>query len=109
MLIDALQRLLPVPTPAFCGGCLTPSLRLRMFSTLLRLGVRSRLGDMRDLERLKRVFEGATMPPPRGVRFREDIDRRRGGRMGGGRAARGRCSICTAAGSSAARRRRIAR
>jgi acetyl esterase/lipase len=32
--------------------------------------VRSRLGDMRDLARLKRVFEGWRMPPPRGVNFR---------------------------------------
>src|ERR1700722_13578542 len=27
---------------------------------------------MRDLERLKRVFEGASMPSPRGVKFREE-------------------------------------
>jgi monoterpene epsilon-lactone hydrolase len=51
---------------------LTPSLRLRLFSMFLRLGVRSRLGDMRDLSRLKRVFEGASLPAPRGVRFREE-------------------------------------
>jgi acetyl esterase/lipase len=34
--------------------------------------VRSRLGDMRDLEQMRRVFEGRTLPPPRGVRFRAD-------------------------------------
>jgi len=51
---------------------LTPSLRLRLFSMFLRLGVRWRLGDMRDLARLKRVFEGASMPAPRGVRFRQE-------------------------------------
>ena len=48
------------------------SLRLYLFSMLVRLAVRSRLGDMRDLAHLKRVFEGATIPPPRGVRFRPD-------------------------------------
>jgi len=51
---------------------LAPSLRLRMFAAVLRLTVRSRLGDMRDLARLKRVFEGFSLPPPRGVRFRAD-------------------------------------
>ena len=58
--------------PPVCGGSLTASLRLRLFSTLLRLSVRPRLGDMRDLARLKRVFEGSTMPSPRGVKFREE-------------------------------------
>ena len=51
---------------------MTPSLQLRAVSVLIRWMVRSRLGDMRDLERLKRVFEGWSLPPPRGVRFRED-------------------------------------
>jgi acetyl esterase/lipase len=50
----------------------TPSLRLRLYSALLRVAVRPRLGDMRDLAHLKRVFEGATVPAPRGVRFRAD-------------------------------------
>ena len=40
---------------------------------------------MRDLKRLKRVLEGVTLPPPRGVRFRADVDRRRRRGMGGGR------------------------
>ena len=51
---------------------MTPSLRLRLFSRLISWRVRARLGDMRDLERLKRVFEGRSLPPPRGVRFRDD-------------------------------------
>ncbi|MDE3177676.1 MAG: alpha/beta hydrolase [Pseudomonadota bacterium] len=51
---------------------MAPSLRLRVYAALLRLSVRSRLGDMRDLGRLRRVFEGVTLPPPRGVRFRAD-------------------------------------
>jgi acetyl esterase/lipase len=55
---------------------LAPSLRLRLFAALLRLTVRSRLGDMRDLARMKRVFEGFSLPPPRGVGFRA-------GRVGG--------------------------
>ena len=51
---------------------MTPSLQLRAVSVLISWMVRSRLGDMRDLERLKRVFEGRSLPSPRGVRFRED-------------------------------------
>ena len=51
---------------------MAPSFRLRAFSALVRLSVRSRLGDMRDLDKMKRVFEGVTLPPPRGVRFRAD-------------------------------------
>jgi acetyl esterase/lipase len=51
---------------------LAPSLRLRLFGAILRLTVRSRLGDMRDLARLKRVFEGVSIPAPRDVRFRPD-------------------------------------
>src|SRR4051812_14754577 len=43
-----------------------------MYSTLLQLSVRSRVGDMRDLKKLKRVFEGFSVPPPRGVRFIAD-------------------------------------
>jgi acetyl esterase/lipase len=41
-------------------------------SILISWTVRKRLGDMRDLEKLKRVFEGRSLPPPAGVRFRED-------------------------------------
>ena len=48
------------------------SLQLRLASGLIRLTVRSRLGDMRDIARLKRVFEGKTLPAPRGVRFHGD-------------------------------------
>ena len=51
---------------------MAPSLRLQMFAAMLRLTVRSRLGDMRDLARLKRVFEGFSLPAPRGVRFHAD-------------------------------------
>jgi epsilon-lactone hydrolase len=51
---------------------LTQSLQLRLASGLIRLTVRSRLGDMRDLDQLKRVFEGRSLPPPRGVRFHGD-------------------------------------
>ena len=51
---------------------MAPSLQLRLLSALLRISVRSRLGDMRDLKRLRRVFEGASMPLPRGVKFREE-------------------------------------
>lgn len=51
---------------------MTPSLRLRLVCVLISWTVRSRLGDMRDLDRLKRVFEGRSLPPPRGVRFRDD-------------------------------------
>ena len=51
---------------------MAPSFRLRAFSALVRLSVRSRLGDMRDLDKMKRVFEGVKLPPPRGVRFRAD-------------------------------------
>lgn len=51
---------------------MAPSLQLRLFAALLRLTIRSRLGDMRDLNRLQRVFEGVRMPAPRGVCFRPD-------------------------------------
>ncbi len=51
---------------------MTPSLQLRFAANIIRLAVRSRLGDMRDLERLKQVFEGYSLPPPRGVRFQAD-------------------------------------
>jgi len=51
---------------------LTPSLQLRLVSLIISWTVRKRLGDMRDLEKLKRVFEGRTLPPPRGVSFRAD-------------------------------------
>ncbi len=51
---------------------MAPSFRLRAFSALVRLSVRSRLGDMRDLDKMKRVFEGVKLPAPRGVRFRGD-------------------------------------
>jgi epsilon-lactone hydrolase len=62
----------PVANAPLSGGPSAPSLRLRLFSTLIRLSVRSRLGDMRDLARLARVFEGYRMPAPRGVRFRPE-------------------------------------
>ncbi len=52
---------------------MTPSVRLRLFSSLVRLTVRPRLGDMRDLERLRRVFEAVSGPPPRGCEFRSDV------------------------------------
>jgi acetyl esterase/lipase len=45
---------------------------LRFYALAVRLAVRSRLGDMRDLEKLRRVFEGVPVPPPRGVKFRHD-------------------------------------
>jgi len=51
---------------------LAPSFRLRLFSAVVRATVRSRLGDMRDLAKLKRVFEGFSLPAPRGVGFRAD-------------------------------------
>jgi acetyl esterase/lipase len=50
----------------------TPSLQLRIASNLIKLTVRSRLGDMRDLNKMKRVFEGFSLPPPAGVRFPGD-------------------------------------
>ena len=49
------------------------SLQLRVASSLIRLTIRSRLGDMRDLDRMQRVFGGVTVPPPRGVSFRPDV------------------------------------
>ncbi len=39
---------------------------------MIKLIVRARLGDMRDLKHMKRVFEGMSLPPPRGVRFRSE-------------------------------------
>jgi acetyl esterase/lipase len=51
---------------------LTPSFQLRLASNLIRLTVRTRLGDMRDLKRLRRVFEGFSLPDPRGVSFHGD-------------------------------------
>ncbi len=51
---------------------MTPSLQIRIASNLIKLIVRSRLGDMRDLDHMKRVFEGFSLPPPRGVRFPGD-------------------------------------
>lgn len=48
---------------------MTPSLQLRFAANMIRLMLRRRLGDMRDLDRLRRVFEGYSLAPPRGVRF----------------------------------------
>ncbi len=43
-----------------------------MVTLIIKWTVRARLGDMRDLDHLKRVFEGRSLPDPRGVRFRAD-------------------------------------
>ena len=84
------------------------SLQLRLVTGIIRLTVRSRLGDMRDLARLKRVFEGGSLPPPRGVRFHGDTIGGVAGEWAHGGGDRP-LLYCTAAASSAARRRRIAR
>jgi monoterpene epsilon-lactone hydrolase len=48
------------------------SLQAHLAAFMVRRQVKRRLGDMSDLGRVKAVFEGASLPAPRGVRFRAE-------------------------------------
>ena len=49
------------------------SIQAHLADLLVRWQVKRRLGDMQDLGRVKAVFEGGTLPAPRGVRYRPAI------------------------------------
>lgn len=45
------------------------SLRARIYAFTVRRAVRPRLGDMRDIAKVRRVFDGASFPDPPGVTY----------------------------------------